>query len=198
MTVQLISVFPSPVLVSEIENFKNIKKELNNWIENYQKNQNNYQISGRHAWQSPTDFYKREKSFFKYKNLIEKSISEILITLTNKNYKISNMWINVNGPGGYNVLHTHPNSDLSGVFWINCPKNCGNLVFESPNHFTQYKTIESCDEQIKQSLNYYNNFWLEPTEGKLIIFPSDLKHFVKENLSNEDRISISFNIKLNI
>ena len=106
------------------------------------------------------------------------------------------MWINVNGPGGYNISHTHPNSDLSGVFWINCSKNCGILRFESPNHFTQYKTIQTCYENIKESLNYYCDFWLDPNEGKVVIFPSDLKHFVEENLSNEDRISISFNITL--
>jgi len=30
----------------------------------------------------------------------------------------------------------------------------------------------------------------------MLIFPSHLQHEVKKNLSNEDRISVSFNIKL--
>ena len=38
------------------------------------------------------------------------------------------------------------------------------------------------------------NFY--PKEGRILIFPSDLEHEVKENKSNEDRISYSFNIKL--
>ena len=36
-----------------------------------------------------------------------------------------------------------------------------------------------------------------PTEGKIIVFPSHLNHLVQENKSNEDRISVSFNIRLN-
>ena len=35
-----------------------------------------------------------------------------------------------------------------------------------------------------------------PEEGKLIIFPGWLLHGVKQNLSDEDRIVISGNIKL--
>ena len=33
--------------------------------------------------------------------------------------------------------------------------------------------------------------------GKIIIFPSHLHHLVEENKSNDDRISVSFNLKLN-
>ena len=31
-------------------------------------------------------------------------------------------------------------------------------------------------------------------EGKMIIFPSHLEHSVNENLSDQDRISVSFNL----
>lgn len=117
-----------------------------------------------------------------------------MLSFTDKKYQITNIWININKPQGYNVAHTHPDSDLSGVFWINTPQNSGDLRFESPNHFTQYKTIQNFNDEIKNSLNYYHDFWLQPTEGKLIIFPSDIKHFVETNQSDEDRISISFNI----
>ena len=37
---------------------------------------------------------------------------------------------------------------------------------------------------------------ISPTEGGLVIFPSYLDHSVNENLSNEERIVISFNIIL--
>ena len=35
---------------------------------------------------------------------------------------------------------------------------------------------------------------IEPEEGKLLLFPSYLNHAVEENLSDEDRIVISFNL----
>ena len=35
---------------------------------------------------------------------------------------------------------------------------------------------------------------VEPLEGNLLLFPSYLHHSVDENLSDEDRIVISFNL----
>ena len=196
MTVQLIPVFPSPILISEVENFKGTKKELVNWIKKYQKTQDNFQVSGRNAWQSPRNFSIVENSFLKYRTLIEKKTADMMYSFTDNEYKIENMWINVNSPNGYNVSHTHPQSDLSAVLWINSPQRSGKLCFTSPNVFPQHKTIERCRENIKQSLNYHHDFWIEPDEGKIIIFPSNLIHFVDVNESKEDRISISFNINL--
>ena len=40
------------------------------------------------------------------------------------------------------------------------------------------------------------SYYFTPKEGRILIFPSDLEHEVKENKSDEDRISYSFNIKL--
>ena len=42
-----------------------------------------------------------------------------------------------------------------------------------------------------QNSNFFN-----PTEGRMIVFPSYLYHYVQENKSNQDRISVSFNIRL--
>ena len=39
-------------------------------------------------------------------------------------------------------------------------------------------------------------YYFTPKEGRILIFPSKLEHEVKENKSDEDRISYSFNIKL--
>ena len=37
---------------------------------------------------------------------------------------------------------------------------------------------------------------IKPEEGKLLLFPSYLHHSVEENLSDEDRIAISFNLDI--
>ena len=39
---------------------------------------------------------------------------------------------------------------------------------------------------------------VSPKEGGLVLFPSYLDHSVNENLSNEERIVISFNIRISI
>ena len=113
-------------------------------------------------------------------------------------FKITNAWININPIGGSNGLHNHPNSHLSGVFWVKIPKNSGNIIFFDPNYFTEAITISAYSKKVQSFANKYSHFWLNSTEGEIIIFPSHLMHEVEENLNekNEDRISISFNIDL--
>ena len=105
-------------------------------------------------------------------------------------------WININKPGDYNVSHNHPNCNLAGVLWIKAPKNSGKIVFDSPNNHSSYHEIESYSEEFKYSSNIYQTFYFIPTEGTILIFPSYLRHLVEENKSEEDRISVSFNIQL--
>ena len=101
-----------------------------------------------------------------------------------------------NNLGSFNVLHNHPGCDLSGVLWVKCPKECGNIVFYSPSLFETFQEIESYTQDFKDKNNYHHNYFFPPLEGRMLIFPSHLQHEVKKNLSNENRISVSFNIKL--
>ena len=105
-------------------------------------------------------------------------------------------WININPPQAFNVTHHHPNCEIAGVLWIKIPKNSGDFIFISPYDFLSYVEMFSYKEEFKQELNYYHNYKFSPQEGTLLLFPSHLQHRVARNESNEDRISVSFNLKL--
>ena len=111
-------------------------------------------------------------------------------------YCISNAWININSKGGSNVFHDHPESSLSGVFWINVPKDSGKIIFRNPNRFIESSTLRVYTDNLTKSLNKNHLFYLEPREGYMVLFPSHIQHMVEENMSNKDRISISFNISI--
>ena len=51
-------------------------------------------------------------------------------------------------------------------------------------------------EDFAEKNNAYAGYWLTTRPGDGIIFPSHLEHWVEQNKSTEDRISISFNIRL--
>ena len=51
-------------------------------------------------------------------------------------------------------------------------------------------------EEIGKKLFITPTFQIEPLEGVIVLFPSDLSHAVQKNNSEEDRISVSFNIDL--
>ncbi len=104
--------------------------------------------------------------------------------------EMQNFWINVNGPGAYHTLHNHQDAMLSGVFYIDVPTdNMGDLQFYRGDEAQYY---------IPDNLSTYNTITstmatYPPKPGMVVIFPSWVKHAVKQNRSDAERIAISFN-----
>ena len=106
--------------------------------------------------------------------------------------KISSMWAIINRGGAANAKHHHGNSDISAAYYVRAPKNCGEIVFYDPRPAPVYSHPLSIKPN---SLNAMVNT-ISPVEGGLVLFPSYLDHSVNTNISNEERIVISFNINL--
>lgn len=110
--------------------------------------------------------------------------------------KIVNHWININGPSTYNYIHSHAMSDLSGVFYIDVPEDSGYIYFENPQEFAAQAELLSYTVEASHQTEQHVNKFVKPIEGLLLVFPAYLRHGVLPNLSNEDRISVSFNMKI--
>ena len=119
-------------------------------------------------------------------NIVNNDILKINSTLS-----LNNIWININKFKDFNVIHKHPFSKLSGVFYVKIPKNSGDLLFVNETEIGCFVN----DKDIIEFNNYNSSTWsIKPEENVLYLFPSWLNHYVKPNLSNEKRISISFNL----
>ena len=108
--------------------------------------------------------------------------------------RMSNSWININGYKDYNLVHKHPNSILSGVYYVSVPENSGRIVFENPAY--ESMIYDWIPEKVKDFTVHTSSKWFyEALVGRLYIFPSWLNHSVESNLNKkEKRISISFNL----
>ena len=104
---------------------------------------------------------------------------------------VDNYWININNKNGYNTAHVH-DSLLSCVVYIKIPTNSGDIIFNN-NPLMSYILDNACDNTKKTNISQVRH---KAQEGKVIIFPSYVQHYVEPNLTDEDRISISFNFKL--
>lgn len=105
-----------------------------------------------------------------------------------KDIRIHLIWVNINGKNCSNTVHTHPGCHVSGVYYVKCPEKCGNIIFLHP-----------CTQLILREYNLHELgtevcYAVKPKEDKLVLFPSWIEHQVGPNLSDEDRISISFNV----
>lgn len=108
------------------------------------------------------------------------------------NLKFLNLWANINYKNSSNRVHMHHNSILSGVYYLRCSKNCGDIVF--PRNYSESYIIESIGNISERNLFNYNSISYTPEVGKLIIFPGWIPHEVDKNESDQERISISFNL----
>ena len=138
-----------------------------------------------------------------YLNLKDKHLQSFIIALTKSyseyaklfNFKnplnILGLWANINEYKDSNAIHYHPDSLISGVFYVKAKNNSGSIQFYNqdivnhcikPSHISKYNELNS------------STWGLEPEENTLLLFPSWLKHEVLPNLSALTRISISFNI----
>ena len=109
---------------------------------------------------------------------------------------IDGWWININGHGSFNLSHNHPNCDLAGVYYVQVPKDSGVIYFENPHNFYARNELDNYTPDAKTGLSQGIDSSCQPTEGMLLVFPSYLRHGVSLNASQEDRISISFNLRV--
>ena len=119
------------------------------------------------------------------------------IGLKENKLKLQKFWLNVNSKKDFNVPHTHNGSIISGVFYVKCPKNCGDLAFRNQNgdilrcYLRHSNLIGGIDYNFTE---FTSELWsVIPEENSLILFPSWLEHYVEPNNSEEKRISIAFN-----
>jgi len=111
------------------------------------------------------------------------------------NFYIKNMWININGYKDYNIPHSHPACQFSGVYYVDAPENAGNIIFKR-GHYNEMGYDWNLD--FTEYNNHNTGIWfLSCDTHKCYIFPSYLEHYVESNLNKEkERFSISFNVAL--
>ena len=101
--------------------------------------------------------------------------------------EITQSWINYTKTGQYHHKHAHPNSVISGVFYIQASKEIDKLFFYNES-YQQIKIVP-------KEFHVYNSesWWLPVETGRLLLFPSSLTHMVATTSGEDDRISMSFN-----
>lgn len=109
-------------------------------------------------------------------------------------------WLNINEKGNFNPPHVHPGNTYSGCYYLSFPKESGLIHFIDPR--PQHRLV-SPNINHKEGTNWYHTknkydssiFTYDIQEGKVVIFPSWLMHYVDPNPLEDLRISIPFNAK---
>lgn len=178
-------IFPTPIYISSL-NRELTNKELlfisNTKLDVYKNEGNttsndNYILNHKVFNDLKIDLDLRVQDYF----------NKVLCTANTITPYITQSWLNYTETNQYHHKHQHPNSLVSGVFYINCDDKFDKIKFFKED----YKTIKP---EIKD-WNLWNSetWWFSIKTGDIILFPSSLTHMVETKEGTNTRISLAFN-----
>jgi len=186
--------FPTPIWHFPIANYEELNADLLLEVKAEQeRDRAGQQLSNLLGWHSASDLHKRDR-LHHFTQIIHQNVLEVATflqwDLQKFSFNISTCWAMVNSKFGSGTLHNHPNSILSGVYYLKTPENCGGIFFSDPR---------PASRMLNPPLAEFNPWTLpkvtyQVSEGTMLLFPSWLLHGVEMNMNEEARVSLSFNI----
>jgi uncharacterized protein (TIGR02466 family) len=139
-------------------------------------------------WQTPQDLHTRPAfaDFTKLVEMVAKSVAQYL-QVEQFPMMITGCWANINPPGTYHPTHNHPNNYLSGVYYVASPETGSQILFQDPRPVMIMP-------RSKLSRVTANAAVSQTPAGRMVVFPSWLRHHVPSNEGTTERISIAFNL----
>jgi uncharacterized protein (TIGR02466 family) len=115
---------------------------------------------------------------------------DLAFDLGGKKLKLNALWINILPEGGTHASHIHPHSVISGTTYVQMPEGTSSLKLEDPRlPMMMMSPLRRKDapEELRQFV------YVAPIVGDVLMWESWLRHEVPMNMSEEERISVSFN-----
>lgn len=106
---------------------------------------------------------------------------------------LDSLWINILPTGGIHTSHIHPHSAISGTTYVAMPSDASAIKFEDPR-LAMMMAAPTRKKDAAGSLKPFH--YVAPKVGDVLLWESWLRHEVPMNMSDEERISVSFNYAL--
>ena len=189
-------IFSTPIWTSHLNEYQDVNRKMEEYIKKQMAlDSKGKKASNINGWHSENFNLKDEEVVFFINTIsvkIQKAMEDMGWDLKKNKIEIPNIWSIINKRGSSNAMHIHSNSYISAAYYVKAPEKCGDIVFYDPR---QSRLVRKPKISKLNSLNG-EEVNIKPTDGLLVLFPSYLYHSVNENLSNEERIVISFNVDL--
>ena len=115
---------------------------------------------------------------------------DLAFDLDGRGLALEDLWINILPEGGTHSSHIHPHSVISGTTYVAMPDGASSLKLEDPRS-ARMMAAPARAEDAPESLRPF--IYKAPAVGDVLLWESWLRHEVPMNMSENDRISVSFN-----
>ncbi|OUS22601.1 hypothetical protein A9Q95_06470 [Rhodobacterales bacterium 59_46_T64] len=155
-----------------------------------------HEFPGYTSYASLTDLPWRFPIFAQIVTALDQHVAafagDLCFDLDERKLELEDLWINILPEGGSHSAHIHPHSVISGTTYVAMPEGASALKLEDPRH----AMMMSAPPRIKDARKEMQNFvYVKPDVGDVLLWESWLRHEVPMNMSEDDRISVSFNYK---
>ena len=117
---------------------------------------------------------------------------DLQFDLDGRALRLEDLWINILPEGGMHASHIHPHSVISGTTYVSMPKDTSALKLEDPRS----AMMMAAPVRVKDARRELRSFiYVKPDVGDVLLWESWLRHEVPMNMSEDDRISVSFNYR---
>lgn len=120
---------------------------------------------------------------------VENFVHEILGVTRQSRFFITQSWVTVKTRGSAHHIHAHPNSLVSGVYYLD--GELAPIAFKRPAGNEIFGSITLTMEKVTPFSAM--DCSLPNRKNHAILFPSTMQHFVRENPSDAPRYSVAFN-----
>lgn len=115
---------------------------------------------------------------------------DLAFDLGDKKLTLDSLWINILPEGGIHTGHLHPHSVISGTTYVAMPDGASAIKFEDP----RLPMMMAAPGRTKDAPEELKAFaYVAPKVGDVLLWESWLRHEVPMNMSEDDRLSVSFN-----
>jgi len=183
---EISGIFPTPIYKSKLN--RHLTNKEFNFFKKIKRapNKNNLTSFDNYVLEKPVLLnLKKEIDLF-----VKDYFNKIIFPPKSISPYITQSWLNYTEQNQGHHAHNHANSFLSGVFYINADKFTDTISFQND----KYKQLKFSSTKYEL---YNSDNWSFPIESRdIIIFPSEIIHFVEWKKNKGTRISLSFNVFL--
>ena len=191
---QVLDLFPTPVFVTKMpDNLSNIIPFLDAQAPNSGSDVANY------GERSNNSYILNEPECVEVKKFVLEHVKEFAENVMLYDYdtwELSQSWVSRKQPGQHHMMHTHPNSLISGVFYYGEPsEQTPAIKFHKMQGGINQQVLQPAVKPDKRSSKFaWKEFAVNFAPGLLLLFPSYLFHSVPMNESKTIRSSVAFNV----
>ncbi len=149
------------------------------------------------GWQSAADLYKHPEFAWLMQRILERA-NEVAVNFSReKRFDDGVMWANVNGQYNFNAMHIHADALISGVIYLKVARDDQGLIQFFDSREGSPTSYWRCFSQLPEETEMTQGVvTVAPREGDILLFPGWLKHWVTPNLTEDMRVSVSFNLTM--